>query len=255
MVRIGSWHSLFLIFASLVTNWGMMLSLSSAKIIPGPCMGQKQINNGKTQTTPVWIWDRSSLCPMGRAAARPLACSKSLPVLCGGCGSVPVAILQVFILWSRTSCWGFLPPGSSHGQLGHELGCCTITSLRWLQTKPTMSLLGWGNPLQAQDGSSLPGRAQTRCPFPFALMWVSVNAAIKYLLVQISFCGRNRLSLKSAPYKMWDRSGTEGLGNALTSCFPPLAAWPVQLQEQQMFKFSWDESHLLVSFSSAKWEP
>lgn len=64
-----------------------------------------------------------------------------------------------------------------------------------------MSLLGWQNPLQTQDGSSLPDRAQTRCPFPFALMWMSINAAAEYWRVQISFYGRNRFSLKSAPYK------------------------------------------------------
>lgn len=54
---------------------------------------------------------------------------------------------------------------------------------------------------------------------------------------------------------MWDRSGREGLGIALISHSSPLAAQPGQLQEQQMFEISWDESHLLVSFSSAKWEP
>lgn len=88
------------------------------------------------------------------------------------------------------------------------------------------------------DGFTPPDRTQTRRSFPFALMWMSVNAVVKALLVQISFYGRNRFSLKSAPHKMWDRSGREGLGIALISHFSPLAAQAVQLQEQQMFKIS-----------------
>lgn len=91
---------------------------------------------------------------------------------------------------------------------------------------------------KTQDGFTLPDRAQARCPFPFALLWMSVNAVLKDLLVKILFYGRNKFSPKSAPHKMWDRSGREGLGIALISHFSPLAAQPVQLQEQQMLSIS-----------------
>lgn len=88
------------------------------------------------------------------------------------------------------------------------------------------------------DVFTLPGRAQTSRPFPFDLMWMSVNEVLKDLLVEISFCGRNRFSFKPAAHKMWDRSGREGLGIALISHSSPLAAQPGQLQEQQMFEIS-----------------
>lgn len=107
MVRTGSSPSLFLIFASQVTNWGMILSPSSTEIITGSCMGQKQINNGKTQPAPVWIWG------MNTAAGQ----------------------------WSQ--------------------------SQMIANTKPTMFLVGCGNPLQSPGWLHPSWQGSDKVSFPF----------------------------------------------------------------------------------------